>query len=76
MPEYSVLYPQINSLSASGRSNGHLLSSARILMNIIKNPKIHGKINQHDVCASVIPVIFIEDARTTTDKITKVIGSS
>ena len=81
MPEYSVLYPHINSLSASGRSNGQRLSSASIQINNITKPKMLGKMNQpenhhFDVCARVIPVRFIEDASTTDDRITKVIGSS
>ena len=81
MPEYSVLYPQINSLSASGKSNGQRLSSAKILMNKIQNPKIHGIMNHENIpdfeyCAKVIPVMFIDEANTTTDRITKVIGNS
>ena len=46
MPEYSVLYPHINSLSASGKSNGQRLSSAKIHINIITKPKKQGKANQ------------------------------
>ena len=81
MPEYSVLYPHINSLSASGRSNGQRLSSASIHINIIKKPKKHGRINQPKIpfleyCARVIDVRFIEDAKTTIARTENVIGIS
>ena len=47
----------------------------------IINPRMPGNINQpenhhFEVWARVIHVRFIEEARTTTDRITKVIGSS
>ena len=81
MPEYSVLYPHISSLSASGKSNGHRFNSAIIQINIIIKPRKHGSINQLKApncenCANIIPVIFIVELRTATDNTTNVIGIS
>ena len=59
MPEYSVLYPQISSLSASGKSKGQRFNSARVQINIITKPIKQGTQNQPKapnllVCAKVI----------------------
>ena len=81
MPEYSVLYPQTNSLSASGKSKGQRLSSAKVQIIIIINPITQGKPNHPKtpnelLWARVICVRFIEDASTITESIVNAIGSS
>jgi len=46
MPEYSILYPETSSASASGKSKGCLLVSAKIEIRNRKNKGNRGKINQ------------------------------
>jgi len=54
--EYSTLYPETSSLSASGKSNGILLVSAKeLIKNIIKVGK-NGITNRIFSCSSTIIV--------------------
>jgi hypothetical protein len=46
MAEYSTLYPDTSSASASGRSNGCLFVSANAVTKKIKNTGNSGKYNQ------------------------------
>ena len=81
MPEYSVLYPAINSLSASGKSKGQRFVSARKQINIIIKPIIQVKKKQPKnpnwlLWAKVICVRFIEEAKTIIDKTVNATGNS
>ena len=46
LAEYSTLYPETNSASASGKSNGCRLVSAKVLIKKIINTGNNGKANQ------------------------------
>jgi hypothetical protein len=59
IPEYSTLYPATSSASASGKSKGALLVSAKIEMKKIIDIGNNGKINQIvSFCISVILLRF------------------
>ena len=58
--------PLTSSDSASGRSNGVRLSSARAEIRYIMKSGNRGTMNQIDVCASTIVVKFSEPARRIT----------
>ena len=58
--EYSVLKPETNSPSASGKSKGCLLHSANKAIKVITNKGNNGITNQIYFCAKTILVKFKE----------------
>jgi len=69
--EYSTLYPETSSASASGKSKGCLLVSASITIQKTRNIGNKGTINQIFCCIKTISVKLNEPAQTTTFRITK-----
>ena len=66
IPEYSVLYPETNSASASGKSNGALFVSAKQeIKNIIKRGN-RGTQNQICVCALTTSDKFNDPVQSKT----------
>ena len=75
--EYSTLYPATNSASASGKSKGALLVSAKIEIKKIIEIGNKGKINQIvSFCILIIVFKFNELLNKTIGKITKLIETS
>lgn len=69
--EYSTLYPATNSASASGKSNGARLVSAKDEIKKISANGNNGKINQIERCANTISVKLNDPTQRTTGKIIK-----
>ena len=67
MPEYSTLYPETNSASASGKSNGCLLVSANAEIKKIKKRGLTIKINQSDSWAIIIEFKLNEPANVAIE---------
>ena len=67
--EYSTLYPATNSASASGKSKGALLVSAKEEIKNITAKGNNGKINQRFVWLITISVKLKEPAHNTTGNI-------
>ena len=64
--EYSTLYPATNSASASGKSKGCLLVSARLIIKNIRNAGNKGITNQILDCAKIISRKLKLPAHATT----------
>jgi hypothetical protein len=75
--EYSTLYPATNSASASGKSNGARLVSAKIDIKKIIPKGNKGKINQIvSFCTSIISLILREFENKIIGKIIRLIDTS
>ena len=66
IPEYSVWYPATNSASASGRSNGGLLVSAKDEIKKITNMGNNGIINHISCWANTISLKFNDPTHNNT----------
>src|SRR3990172_10110440 len=66
IPAYSVLYPETNSGSASGKSNGILAVSANALTKNINATGNIGTIYQTYLCANTISLKFSEPTQRST----------
>jgi len=76
IPEYSTLYPETNSASASGKSNGCRLVSARAHIKKIINIGNNGIQYQTFVCAQTISFKFNDRANNITEIIVIPIDTS
>ena len=76
IPEYSTLYPETNSASASGKSKGCRFVSANADTQNIKNIGNKGIKNQIYFCAYTISVKLKEPADNTTATTIKPIETS
>ncbi len=76
MPEYSTLYPATSSASASGKSNGWRLVSARVEMKKTTAIGNSGITNHRSRCASTIADKFSEPTQSSTVMITKPMDTS
>src|SRR6056300_991558 len=76
IPEYSVWYPETNSASASGKSNGGLFVSAKAEIKKITNIGNKGMANHSFFCATTISIKFNDPTQSKTVTITKPIDTS
>jgi hypothetical protein len=74
--EYSTLYPDTNSASASGKSKGCLFVSAKVQTKKIKNIGNNGRAKYVLYCAFTISVKFSDPAHKITDNKVTPIGIS
>lgn len=76
IPEYSTLYPATISASASGKSKGALLVSAKTATQKMHIKGKNGKTNQTLFCASTILYIFNDPVHEIITKTIKLIEIS
>jgi hypothetical protein len=76
IPEYSTLYPETSSASASGKSKGCLFVSASAEIKNMKNIGNKGIINQTFFCAIIIFDKLKDPTQTITVKIINPIETS